>query len=399
MGEAGRIGGAGEGSAIVVGGGIGGLAAGVALARIGRRVKVLERAAAFGEVGAGLSLWPNGLRALDALGVGDQVREHALAETRAGIRNASGRWLSHTDTQELARRFGPVVMMHRARLSEILRTALPPGALCADTEVTGVALRGRRIEVAHGTDASRADLLVAADGIGSTVRRSLWPQAPAPRYAGYTAWRLVVGTGGRLPAGGESWGRGERVGIAPLADGRAYLFCVANAPEGQRSPGGELAEIRRRFGRWHEPIPDLLAAADETAVLRHDIYELPPLDGFVTGRAALLGDAAHAMTPNLGQGANQALEDAVTLAACLDAHPGVESALAAYDRHRRPRAQAIARRSRRIGSAAQWRSAPATALRDLTLRLTPGPAVLRALTPVLDWRAPGRDNLPADHGR
>ncbi|MFF8592254.1 FAD-dependent monooxygenase [Streptomyces sp. NPDC015220] len=393
-----HVGGAGERSALVVGGGIGGLAAGLALARSGWRVKVLERAAAFGEVGAGLSLWPNGVRALDALGVGDQVREQALVETRAGIRNRSGRWLSRTDTQELADRFGPVVMIHRARLFDILRTALPAGVLCGDSAVTRADLRGGRVEVEHGRGVSRADLLVAADGIGSTVRHSLWPQAPAPRYAGYTTWRVVVDTGERLSAGGESWGRGERVGIAPLADGRTYLFCVANAPEGQRSPGGELAELRRRFGRWHDPIPRLLAAADEEAVMRHDIHALPPLASFVNGRAALLGDAAHAMTPNLGQGANQALEDAVTLAVLLEAHPDVESALSAYDRLRRPRTRLIARRSHRIGVVAQWHWAPATALRDLTLRMMPGPAVLDALTAILGWRPPDREDLIAHTG-
>ncbi|MEU6658701.1 FAD-dependent monooxygenase [Streptomyces sp. NPDC046821] len=399
MGKAGQAGDARERSAIVVGGGIGGLAAGVALTRRGWRVKVLERAATFGEVGAGLSLWPNGVRALDALGVGGQVREQALVEAQAGIRDTSGRWLSRTDAQELARRFGPVVMIHRARLLDILRAALPVGVLCANARVTGVGLRERRAEVEfeHGTGASQADLLVAADGIDSTVRRSLWPQAPAPRYAGYTAWRLVVDTGRRLSAGGESLGRGERVGIAPLADGRTYLFGVANAPEGQRNPGGELAEIRRRFGRWHDPIPQLLAAADDSAVMRHDIYELPPLASFVTGRAALLGDAAHAMTPNMGQGANQALEDAVTLAVLLDASPDVESGLAAYDRHRRPRTQLIARRSRWIGIAAQWHSAPAATLRDLMLRRTPGSTMLNALAPVLNWQPPDRDNLITDH--
>ncbi|OAR25725.1 monooxygenase [Streptomyces sp. ERV7] len=396
MGEAGHTDGAGERSAMVVGGGIGGLAAGIALTRSGWRVKVLERAATFGEVGAGLSLWPNGLRALDALGVGDQVRRQALVETQAGIRDMSGRWLSRTDTQELDRRFGPVVMIHRARLFDILRTALPAGTLCADAKVTRVGLDGQHVEVEHGEEVSRADLLVAADGIGSSVRSALWPQAPKPRYAGYTTWRLVVDTQQRLSVGGESWGRGERVGIAPLADDRAYLFCVANAPEGQRNPGNELAEIRRRFGRWHAPIPQLLAAADEEAVLRHDIYTLPPLASFVTGRAVLLGDAAHAMTPNLGQGANQALEDAVTLAALLDAHSDVESALASYDHHRRPRTQLIGRRSDRIGVAAQWQSAPATALRDLMVRLTPGSALLNSLAPILDWQPPGRDDPLAD---
>lgn len=399
MGKAGRTDGAGERSAIVVGGGIGGLAAGVALARVGWRVRVLERATSFGELGAGLSLWPNGLRALDALGVADQVREQALVETRAGIRNSSGRWLSRTDTQELARRFGPVVMIHRARLFHILRAALPAAALCADTDVTGATLRGRRVEVGHSEGIARADLLVAADGIGSTVRRSLWPQAPAPRYAGYTTWRLVVATGRRLSDGGESWGRGERVGIAPLADGRTYLFCVANAPEGRRRPGNELAELYRRFGRWHDPIPPLLTAADEQAVIRHDVRALPPLPSFVTGRAVLLGDAAHAMTPNLGQGANQALEDAVTLGALLESPSDVESALAAYDLRRRPRTQRIARRSQRVGAAAQWRSTAATATRDLILRLTPDSAVLNALSPTLDWQPPrGSASHPSSDG-
>ncbi|WP_329259042.1 FAD-dependent monooxygenase [Actinoallomurus sp. NBC_01490] len=216
------------------------------------------------------------------------------------------------------------------------------------------------------------------------------PRRPAPRYAGYTAWRLVVDPPeGRPDTGGETWGRGERVGVVPLAGGGIYLFAVANAPEGARSPDGEPAELRRRFGGWHDPIPALLDAVSEEAVLRSDIYDLPPLKSYVNGRVALLGDAAHAMTPDQGQGANQALEDAVTLAALLDADPAVPSALAAYDRERRPRTQTIARRSRSTGVVAQWSSAPAVAVRNRLLRLVPPRAVLRALGPVLSWRPPG----------
>ncbi|WP_435642929.1 FAD-dependent monooxygenase [Streptomyces sp. H49] len=188
--------------------------------------------------------------------------------------------------------------------------------------------------------------------------------------------------------GGETRGRGERLGAAPLADGRVYLFGVVNAPEGQRGPDGELAEMRRRFGGWHDPVPELLAAATEDAVMRHDIYELPPLDRFVRGRCVLLGDAAHAMTPNLGQGANQALEEAVTLAALLAAHPEADSALARYDRERRARTRMIARRSRRIGAVAQCGLTPACLVRDRLLRLTPSSAMLAALAPVLGWRPP-----------
>ncbi|MFB9838918.1 FAD-dependent monooxygenase, partial [Actinoallomurus acaciae] len=249
---------------------------------------------------------------------------------------------------------------------------------------------GTRVEVTHAGGVSRAALLVGADGLRSAVRRSVWPEAPGPRYAGYTAWRLVVDPPeGRPDTGGETWGRGERVGVVPLAGGKVYLFAVANAPEGERSADGESAELRRRFGGWHDPIPSLLNAAAEEAVLRGDIYDLPPLESYVSGRVALLGDAAHLMTPDQGQGANQALEDAVTLAALLDADPSVPSALAAYDRERRPRTQTIARRSRRTGAVAQWSSASAVAVRNRMLRLVPPGAMLRALGPVLDWRPPG----------
>ncbi|MEU8118274.1 FAD-dependent monooxygenase [Spirillospora sp. NPDC049024] len=373
-------------TAIVVGGGIGGLAAAVALTGRGWRVEILERAPEFREVGAGLSVWSNGVRALAALGVGEQVRTRAMSETQAGIRDSSGKWLSRTDTEEMTRRYGPLVMIHRADLLALLHEAASGAALRTGVTVKGVRAAGRHVEVAHDTGVARADLVVGADGIRSAVRRSLWPQAPEPRYAGYTAWRLLVDPGARLRAGGESWGRGERMGLAPLPDGRIYMFGVAGTPAGERSPDGELAELRRRFAGWHDPIPALLDRADEDAVMRNDLYELPPLKTFVSGRTALLGDAAHAMTPNLGQGACQALEDAVTLAALLDRHPTVEAALDAYDRERRPRSQMIARRSRRVGAVAQWSRRPAVALRNRVMGLTPPSAMLRSLAPVLDWR-------------
>jgi 2-polyprenyl-6-methoxyphenol hydroxylase-like FAD-dependent oxidoreductase len=377
----------GRRTAIVVGGGIGGLAAAIALHRCDWHVEVLERAPAFDELGAGLSLWPNGIRALDALGLGDQVRGQALTATEGGIRDVTGRWMARTDVRALERRYGPVVAIHRAQLADILRRALPAATPRMDTEVTAVDSGGPQVAVRHTRGVSRADLLVGADGIRSVVRRSLWPDHRAPRYAGYTAWRLIIGSERPPSAGGETWGRGERVGIVPLADGTTYLFAAANAPEGQHGPRGELAEMRRRFSGWHAPIPELLAAASEEAVMRHDIYELPPLRTYVHGATALLGDAAHAMTPDLGQGANLALEDAVTLAAMLAAHPAVESALAAYDRERRARCRRIARRSRLIGTVAQWSRAPA-AVRDRVLRLSPSWTMLRALEPALTWRPP-----------
>jgi 2-polyprenyl-6-methoxyphenol hydroxylase-like FAD-dependent oxidoreductase len=363
--------------AIIIGGGIGGLASAVALARRGWQVEVLERAPEFTEVGAGLSVWANGLRALDALGVGEAVRRHAALEGQGGIQDNGGRWLARTNGAELERRYGPTVMIHRADLLAVLCAAVPAEALRSGVTVNGVQPDGT---VAHSGGESRADLVVGADGIHSVARRSVWPDAPPPRYAGYTAWRMITPP---VPVGesSESWGAGERFGYVPLADGRVYCFATANAPEG--ADGGGLPGLRRRFGGWHDPIPALLEAADPGAVLHDDLYELPPLAAYTGGKVALVGDAAHAMTPNLGQGAGQALEDAVVLAKTVDGAGGLD----AYDRLRRPRTQKIALRSHRIGVAAQWASPAAVTLRNTALRMLPGSAFVRSLGPVLDWTA------------
>ncbi|MEV0623764.1 FAD-dependent monooxygenase [Nonomuraea sp. NPDC050404] len=366
-----------RGKVIIVGGGIGGLAAAVAFHQRGLRVEVLERAAEFTEVGAGLAIQPNGLRALDAIGLGDRVRAGGPAEPLAGIRSRRGDWLVRNDVADLKRRFGSWATVHRADLIDLLRAAVPPEVLRPGIDVREVRPDGT---VRHSGGTSTADLVVGADGVHSVTRRSVWPGLPGPRYVDYTTWRLIAPP---RPVEGsvETWGRGERFGHVPMPDGRVYCYLMANAPAGSRIG---LDELRERFARWHRPIPDLLGSADQDAVLQHDTYELPPLPAYVAGNVAVLGDAAHAMTPNLGQGACQALEDAVTLAQAVDTL-GVRAGLAAYDRARRPRTQEIVRRSRQAGAAAHWTSAPLTALRDAVLPALPRTFFERSLTPAYTW--------------
>ena len=364
--------------AIVVGGGIAGLASAIGLRERGWYVDVLEQAPAFEEVGAGLSLWPNALNALDGLGVGAVVREKSVLDGEAGIRDERGRWLSRTDVAEIRNRFGHIALVHRATLLDILRSALPSECLKAGVAVAHVTADGR-VQSADGE--LRGDLVLGADGLNSTVRRAVWPDAPAPRYAGYTAWRYVTRRPVDVGPGGETWGHGERFGYATLSDGRVYCFATANVDEG--ADGGDLAKLRDRFGDWHDPVPRLLEESDDADLLHHDLYDLPPLSTYVKDRVALVGDAAHAMTPNLGQGACQALEDAVVLA-----RRATDGDLAAYDAERRPRATMISKRSARIGRVAQLQATPAVAVRNLVMKLTPASAMLRSLAPVLSWRPP-----------
>ncbi|MEU4392587.1 FAD-dependent monooxygenase [Kribbella sp. NPDC023855] len=366
-------------NAVIVGAGIGGLAAAIAMRRRGWEVSVLERADAVREVGAGISLWPNAIRALDHLGVGDQVREFSTVDGAGGFRDHRGRWLFRSD---LRTRYGETLMLRRPVLLDILRSALPAEAITLNATVSGVERAGDQVTIAYDGVRRPVELLVGADGLRSTVRASLWPEARPPVYAGYTTWRLIAPPLDLDSDVSESWGRGERVGLFRLADGAVYAYFIANSPENTQYD--DRAELQRRFGRWHDPIPQLLDSLDGTEILRHDIYRLPALRSYVNGRAVLIGDAAHAMTPDLGQGGATALEDAVELADAL--RGDITEGLGTYDRRRRPRTQTIARQSATFGTYAQASGRLTAPLRNLTTRLLPQPLFLQATAPLLTWQ-------------
>ncbi|MCZ4083346.1 FAD-dependent monooxygenase [Streptomyces antarcticus] len=390
--------------AVVAGAGIGGLTAALALHRSGWRVTVCERAPGPTAVGAGIVLAPNALRAFDTIGF-DATRAAGRAVPAAmGLRRPDGRWLNRADTAAMAARYGrPPLAVHRAALTDALAAALPAGTVRYATAVTAVTAVDRADgtegpDAADGADGSSpvvrttagdlaADLAVAADGIHSPLRRLHFPDHPGLHYAGETAWRTVLPAGAAADASAaETWGRGERFGIGPRAAGRTSVCATAVAPEGHRPPGVR-AELLRRFGTWHDPIPALLERIDPADVLRHDLYDLAaPLPRYHRGRLVWLGDAAHAMTPNLGQGGCQAVEDAVVLAHLLSgaAASGVPAALAAYSAARRARTDALRVRSRRAGRVAALSHPLAVAVRDLAVRATPAGVARRAMDDLFD---------------
>ena len=382
--------------AIVVGAGIGGLTAAVALRRRGWDVAVLERAKALEPVGAGLGLGPNALHALDAIGLGDEVRRFSAIQGHGGLRRPGGGWLVRTDLGGLAGRFGdPQLVALRADVVDLLAGRLPAGVLRTGVTVTGVDAgdADRRACVATSAGDLDADLVVAADGIGSRIRAALFPDSPGPRYSGFTTWRFVApavpaGAGRAEPA--ETWGRGEVFGVLPLASGQVYCYASAPAPAGVRHDD-EAAELKQRFGRWHDPIPGLIGAISPDRVLHDDVYWIAePLPAYHRGRVAILGDAAHAMTPHLGQGACQAIEDAVVLASAASvAGPGPD--LAAYTSARLPRTRMVANGSYRATRLSGMTSPAAIALRNTGIRLAGRLApslMLRQMDPLASWTPP-----------
>ncbi|MFI7060050.1 FAD-dependent monooxygenase [Kribbella sp. NPDC050124] len=314
-------------TAVVIGAGIGGLTAAMGLQRIGWSMTVLERAPIIAEVGAGLTVWPNAERALDALGVEIQSRSIPTI-SRGNLRTPSGRWLRHSHPEDVG-----VLAIHRADLHDVLRKELPDEALHTDAEVVSVSPEGT-VVCADGQKFT-ADLVIAADGVNSVTRRSLWSGDPVFQHR--TVWRGVTPSGSVWPVQESmTLGRGVQTGVLPLPDERVYWFLMVNAAQPNQLYGDDRAEVLRRVRHWHRPIPELVAATPEDQVLHNDIVDLDPLPTYVKDRVVLLGDAAHAMSPDLGQGACQAIEDAVVLTAALAADK-LPEALQRYDEQRRAR--------------------------------------------------------------
>lgn len=381
--------------AVIVGAGIGGLASAIALERAGWRVALLERGDRLRGDGSALSLMPNAVAALADLGLGVALDAIATPMTSGALRRADGRVLAELPVAELTERFGsPPVVVHREDLFEALVAGL------GDRVEIHTGVTATHIDLVHPAagDTSRrwaADLVVGADGITSAVRIGMNSGATITK-TGTVAFRAVIPphrTPDSLVGGGETRGPdGRRFLYAPMGKRGAYW---AAAMRGGRRP--EPVEVRkdliaRWFADFHAPVGELIAATRAEEITQQEISHLWPLPRRFThvgdeGGAVLVGDAAHAMTPDLGQGAGLALEDAVTLGACLT-ETGIAAGLARYEQLRYSRTTKLAKLSHRMGSVFAARGRLSSTMRDGLLRAAPDAWIGKQATVGMEWTPP-----------
>lgn len=330
-------------------------------------------------MGSGLTLWGNAVAVLRALGLGDALQEVGVVSTRFEVQDHRGATLSRADLALLGQRLGaPNLCVHRTDLLGLLLDALGRERVECGRRVVGLdRARGHGGVQARfeGGAVEEGVALVGADGLGSAVRAALHGPAD-PVYRGYTCWRGVVDLDPpALPPGlvREVWGPGRRVGLNRCRPGQVFVYATCNRPAGQPDPpGGRQAELRALFEGWPDPVPAVFEALGDATILRHDIVDRPVLRRWGRGPVTLLGDAAHPMTPNWGQGACQAIEDAWVLGQELGRGGDATLALRRYEARRTHRANRLVVESRRVGQVGQLESRALTWLRDRVVGLASG---------------------------
>lgn len=358
----------------IIGGGIAGLSMAIALQELGKDFLLYERSQTLTAVGAGFGLAANAMQAFELLDLLEEVEPLGFYTESFDIYDAAGRILVSPDTNALSDRYQKKnFTIHRADLQEYLKTKIPQERIILGKRSKKLRpiTNGSEVLFDDGTSV-RCRYVIVAEGIKSAIRQQLLPGS-VPRYAGYTCWRATIPQGNiALPRGSETWGAAGRFGMTPLTKDRIYWYaCVNAALEDPRMSQYTVHDLQERFRHYHAPIPAILNATSDSQLIWNDIIDIRPINHFAFGNIVLIGDAAHATTPNMGQGACQALEDVVVLKEELSSVNAVEQAFVAFEKRRLERTRYIIETSRRIGWLAQWEHPTAIAIRDFGMRMIP----------------------------
>lgn len=365
-------------NAIVVGGGIAGLSATLALRQSGIEAVAYERASALREVGAGITLWPNATDVLRHLGVLSTVEANAGRIDTVSVRDSNGQTLLRF---RIRGHDAPALCAHRAELLDALRAALPAKAVRLGKALENIHEHSSRVraQFADGTEVA-TPLVVGADGIRSTVRALLLHDG-SPRYAGRSVWRAVAPTPSSFEPSSsvETWGDGIRFGLIDAGADRVYWYAVQKRLPGEvrDQPAKAKAALLAALRGWPASVLSAVESTPAEAILRDDVYDRPPSRPWHRGRVVMIGDAVHPMTPDLGQGGCMAVEDAAALARTLSGNQELERALEAFVGGRYARTAWVTRQSRLAGRIGQAGGAAAQ-IRNFAARFYPSP-VFRSL--------------------
>jgi FAD-dependent urate hydroxylase len=324
---------------LIVGGGIAGLALARMLPRIGVWPEVIEREQVWRPAGTGMYLPGNAVRALSVLGLEARVASRAIEIQHQRFCDHRGRLLCEVDVTELWAGVGPCLALHRADLHALLREAAGEMPIRLGLAVERIAQRDGIVSVEFSDATSgQYDLVVGADGIHSAVRRLTFEPTAAPRPVGQVGWRFLAPRPSEVTTWSVMLGRRTAFLTLPLDDDRVYCYCDVVSPPAhdtpERGPAQRLGEL---FSDFAEPAATLVDALDGACDIHVATIEEVALDRWAHERVALVGDAAHATSPNMAQGAAMALEDALVLTDCLRKIPAIPDAIAAFEARRRPR--------------------------------------------------------------
>lgn len=360
---------------LIIGGGIAGLTTALAMQRRNLDFIVFEAVQEIKAVGAGISLAGNAMRVLKKLGVDEDVKRRGHLISSMIIEDDKGKRISVMDAEKLSREHGlDNVAIHRADLHRVLLNAIDSSKIVTGKKAIDFNEEPGGITIFFD-DGSKEQGIAAiiADGIHSGIRKKLLPGV-SPRYSGYTCWRGVVENRWNIQHHAvETWGSKGRFGYVPIGNNKVYWFACKNAPiKDEMMSLYRVSDLVDNFKSYAYPIPEILKDTSDADLIWSDIVDLKPFSQYAFNRILLLGDAAHATTPNLGQGACMAMEDALFVAEEICRQPeNIVNAFKSFEQNRVPRAHYIVNTSFRLGKLAQWEIPVLTKFRNMLFRLIP----------------------------